>query len=401
LAVHRDQDQLAAAIGETFGERQARGYRDLTDWLNRLYTTEFDTFIDRNFDSAASIIADGPTRKGAVELARLGALGRLSSTVGKFITDDRLLRAFTFQALYAGVPPERARAVYAVIAYMDIGLGVYYPRGGMGRVAEVMSEALIAAGGHCELNTPVERVRWDGDRAVGVVSGDGREWACDAVILTTDSPVTRTLLDGRGRGPRRRTIHSPSAVVAHGVVPTSVTAGWPGGHHTLDFGEAWSNTFRELTSRGGRGRLMSDPSLLINRPGLTDPDHAITPAGESVTVLAPCPNLDAAPLAWDQLGDAYVREVLGVLESRGYTGIRESFTLARIDHPGTWAAAGMSAGTPFAAAHTVGQTGPLRTRNIVPGTGNVVLAGSATVPGVGIPPVLVSGRLAAQRITGD
>jgi phytoene desaturase len=146
---------------------------------------------------------------------------------------------------------------------------------------------------------------------------------------------------------------------------------------------------------------MSDPSLLINRPGLTDPGHAITAAGESVTVLAPCPNLDAAPLAWNELGDPYVQEVLGVLETRGYAGIRESFAVARIDHPGTWSDAGMSAGTPFAAAHTVGQTGPLRTRNIVPGTANVVLAGSATVPGVGIPPVLVSGRLAAERITGD
>jgi phytoene desaturase len=59
----------------------------------------------------------------------------------------------------------------------------------------------------------------------------------------------------------------------------------------------------------------------------------------------------------------------------------------------------MSAGTPFAAAHTLGQTGPLRTPNLWRGAENVVLAGSSTVPGVGIPPVLISGRLAADRIT--
>ena len=80
---------------------------------------------------------------------------------------------------------------------------------------------------------------------------------------------------------------------------------------------------------------------------------------------------------------------------------RDTFQIAKVDDPGTWAAQGMAAGTPFSAAHTVRQTGPLRTPNLVRGTDNVVLAGSSTVPGVGIPPVLVSGRLAAARITGD
>lgn len=401
LHLHRDPDALAAAIAESFGAGAARGYRDLADWLIRLYDAEFDRFIDRNFDSALSIIRDRKTRTAAAQLVRLGALGRLSSVVGRFIADERLLRAFTFQALYAGVPPERARAVYAVIAHMDISMGVYYPRGGMGRVAEEMVTALTGAGGRVELGTPADGVEWDGDRVSAVASTDGRRWPCDAVILTTDTPVTRRLLGGRPAGRSRQVRHSPSAVVAHGVVPTSVTERWPGGHHTLDFGAAWSQTFRELTARSGRGRLMSDPSLLINRPAVSDPDHSISAAGESVTVLAPCPNLDSAPLPWRELSRPYVDEVLTVLESRGYHGIRENFAIAKVDDPRTWSAKGMAAGTPFAAAHTVAQTGPLRTPNLVRGTDNVVLAGSSTVPGVGIPPVLVSGRLAAARITGD
>ena len=68
--------------------------------------------------------------------------------------------------------------------------------------------------------------------------------------------------------------------------------------------------------------------------------------------------------------------------------------------PADWAGAGLAAGTPFSLAHTVAQTGPFRPRNLVRGLTNVVLAGCGTTPGVGIPPVLISGRLAAQRITG-
>ena len=60
----------------------------------------------------------------------------------------------------------------------------------------------------------------------------------------------------------------------------------------------------------------------------------------------------------------------------------------------------MAAGSPFALAHTFGQTGPFRPANMVRGVDNAVLAGSSTVPGVGVPTTLISGRLAADRITG-
>lgn len=55
---------------------------------------------------------------------------------------------------------------------------------------------------------------------------------------------------------------------------------------------------------------------------------------------------------------------------------------------------------PFSAAHTFAQTGPFRPRNLVRGTENAVLAGCGTTPGVGVPTVLLSGKLAAARVTG-
>ncbi len=58
----------------------------------------------------------------------------------------------------------------------------------------------------------------------------------------------------------------------------------------------------------------------------------------------------------------------------------------------------MAAGTPFAAAYTLLQSGPFRPRNLL--GDNIVFAGSGTHRGVGVPTVLISGRLAAERITG-
>jgi len=74
--------------------------------------------------------------------------------------------------------------------------------------------------------------------------------------------------------------------------------------------------------------------------------------------------------------------------------------VSRFVTPADWADQGMAAGTPFAAAHTLRQTGPFRPGNLHPTLSNVVFVGSGTQPGVGVPMVLISGKLAAQRVTG-
>ncbi len=100
---------------------------------------------------------------------------------------------------------------------------------------------------------------------------------------------------------------------------------------------------------------------------------------------------------WARIGPAYLEELLGVLSARGIDVDVEASTLVT---PADWAARGLAAGTPFSAAHTFAQTGPFRPRNLPRRHGNVVLAGCGTTPGVGIPPVVLSGKLAAQRVTG-
>jgi phytoene desaturase len=89
------------------------------------------------------------------------------------------------------------------------------------------------------------------------------------------------------------------------------------------------------------------------------------------------------------------------LERRGYSGFRDGVRVQHVVTPRDWAALGMPAGTPFSAAHTFSQTGPFRAGNRHPSLENVVYAGCATRPGVGVPMVVISGKLAAERITGS
>ncbi|WP_228000902.1 phytoene desaturase family protein [Nocardia australiensis] len=399
IRVFADPETMAAEVTRTCGAEEARGYRRLRSWLAGIYDAEFGEFMDTNFDSPLDMVRKPAKRRALAALLRLGGFGRLGPRVGKFLRDPRLARLFTFQALYAGMPPARALAVYGAIPHMDTSLGVYFPQGGMSAIAVALADAFTSAGGTLLLNTEVTGIDYAGRRAQRVRTADGRGFDCDALVLTADLGSIERF------GVRRRRLRAaPSAVVAHGTVPAEIAATWPvQAHHTIEFGAAWDRTFDEIATGRGKGRLMSDPSLLLTRPALTDPAlHIDRPEGrhEPFSLLAPCPNLDSAPLDWDRIGPFYLRELLEVLESRGYHGIAEHFTVDHLDTPSTWRDQGMLAGTPFSAAHLFRQTGPFRPRNFPRSSDNVVIAGCGTTPGVGVPTALLSGKLAAYRITG-
>jgi phytoene desaturase len=384
IEVHTDAEAMAAEVRRVAGAKEADGYLRLRAWLTELYRVQRDRFIGANFDSPLELLVPS-----LANLVALGGFGRLAPAIGRFVTDDRLRRLFSFQSLYAGVSPRRALAAYAVIAYMDTVAGVYFPRGGVAAVADAMATAAAEAGAELRYGRRAERLERRGSRVVAVHAGDERI-PCDAVVLTPDLTTSYRLL---GRTPRRPVPlrWSPSAVVLH----AGLTRTWPRlGHHTIFFGKAWDRTFDEITTRG---QLMSDPSLLVTQPTATDP--TLAPVGRhQVSVLAPGPNLNIGPIDWARVGPAYRTELARTLEARGLTGFDAAIEVERLVTPADWARDGLAAGTPFSLAHTFRQTGPFRPRNLVSGVDNVVLAGCGTTPGVGIPPVLISGRLAAARI---
>ncbi|MGB8389227.1 phytoene desaturase family protein [Mycobacterium sp.] len=387
LDVHSDPDRMAAAVEEFAGPGQAAGYRRLREWLTRLYRTEFEGFIGANFDSPLSLLTPQ-----LAQLAAIGGFRKWDRMINRCIGDPRLQRVFTFQSLYAGVAPRDALAVYAVIAYMDTISGVVFPRGGVRALPDALAAAAVEAGVQFRYNATVTGLDSSGGRIHAVRTDDAARIACDAVVLTTELPQTYALL---GRKPRRALPlrPSPSAVVAHIGCRTvaSQTA-----HHTILFGEAWDQTFTDIIRDG---QLMQDPSLLVTRPTASDP--ALAPAGHDLLyVLAPAPNLDRGTIDWDRVGDAYVAKVIDIVQDRLLPGLRDDATVLDVVTPADWARQGMAAGSPFALAHTFGQTGPFRPANMVRGIDNAVLAGSSTVPGVGVPTTLISGRLAADRITG-
>ena len=388
IHVRYGREAMRAEIAETCGSVDAAAFDGFVDWLQRLYRIEMPHFIDRNYDSPLDLVSRPLV---AAQLLRLGAFGRLGAAVRRWFRDPRLHRLFSFQAMYAGLAPDDALALYAVITYMDSIEGVWFPTGGMHAVPLALAGAAEKAGATFRYGAEVTALLRRGDgRVAGVRLASDEQLVADAVVCTLDLPVAYRRLLPDLRPPRavRKGAYSPSAVVWHvGVdgLPSADAA-----HHNIHFGGQWAEAFDALLKRG---ELMPDPSRLVTIPSLDDP--TLAPSGASTLyVLEPVPNL-AGSVDWRREAGPMRDRLHAFLASEGYPAeVRTEELITPLE----WERQGMAAGTPFALAHTFGQTGPFRPSNHDRQLPGLVFAGSGTVPGVGVPMVLISGKLAADRV---
>jgi phytoene desaturase len=389
LHVRHGRTAMAQEIESFAGTREAAGFLRFCDWLERLYRAEMPDFIDANFDSVLDLVK--PWRAG-LELVRLGGFGKLGRAVARYFDDERLRRIFSFQAMYAGLAPYEALSLYAVITYMDSVEGVYAPEGGMHAMAAGLATALEKSGATLRYGADVTAIeRWSSTGTVrGVTLAGGERIEADAVVCNPDLPVAYETLLPDLKAPRaaRTGKYSPSCL----LWVAGVRGGPPPGaaHHNIHFGHDWDGAFKALIHDGVR---MPDPSILVTMHSVDD--ATLAPAGcSTLYALEPMPNLEGR-IDWGRERDRITDDLRTRVGALGYPVDVE---VEQVLDPQDWERLGMSRGTPFALAHTFRQTGPFRPDNIDGRVPGLVFVGSSTRPGVGVPMVLVSGRLAAERV---
>ena len=387
LHVRAGREAMTQEIRDKVGPGDAAGFERFADWLTELYELEQPNFIDADLSSPLDMLR----RPGAlVKLLQLGGLRKLHHVVGEYFADERLHRIFSFQAMYAGLSPFEALAIYGVITYMDSVAGVYGVRGGMHSVPRGLADAAVKAGAELRCGEVVECVtRSPSGRIDGVLLAGGERIAADAVVLNADVPVAyRQLLGATPPLVTRVGRYSPSCAVwlvgVDGDLPPGTT------HHNIHFGDQWSEAFQALLKDG---RRMPDPSILVTAPTVTDP--TLAPDGKHILyVLEPVPNLDGN-VDWHRERDVIRHQLSERVAALGYPSDVE---VEHLTDPLDWLQQGMERGTPFALAHRFFQTGPFRPHLEDRRHPGAVFVGSGTIPGVGIPMVLISGKLAADRV---
>ncbi|HZP65338.1 MAG TPA: phytoene desaturase family protein [Rudaea sp.] len=303
----------------------------------------------------------------------------------KHFRSDRVVQALTFQPLYLGTSPLRAPGVYAMLAVEEIVGGVWYARGGTGAVVEALETQARALGVTFAYDAPARAVVEERGRARGVRC-DAGELRADGVVVTADrEPAMRALFAEPPRM-RRKVRYGHSAVVWYLGIEGSVELP----HHSMLLpADAWS-AYAALD----RGEVPAEPLVYACNPSISDNSRA--PAGHSVlTLLAPVPNASALPRLNEE---ALFARVLARVE-REAGPLRKRIRYAGSRGPHAFASQlQLARGAAFGPDHTLDQMAVLRPSIRHPRIGNVVFAGSGTHPGSGVPMVLISGRLAAQRL---
>ena len=393
LDVIADTVRMAAEIARVCGAREADGYLRFVDvrppdcgsWSATTSSTATSTRPRRPGHGRTCCGCSAPAASAGCD-----------TKIGQFFRDPRTQRIFSFQACTPGSRRTQALAIYAVIAYLDSVAGVYFPRGGMHAVPQALAGAAEKHGVTFRYGTTVDPGRdVTHGRARAVITADGERIPADVVVLNPDLPVAyRDLLPGR----RRRRAARPAALLAvrawcctsarrsatrRSPTTTSTSAG-PG-----------AGTFDEVI------RQRSADERPVAAGDQPDPDRPDARAGRPADLLRaragaePGRRADAAAgrgrprravrrRADGDAGSARLRRLRrrhrGVAgRHAGRLGRRRAWPPARRSRPRTRSR----------------QTGPFRPGNLHPALANVVFVGSGTQPGVGVPMVLISGKLAA------
>ena len=357
----------------------------------RHYELVFEHIAGRNFCSALEYF----TPRNVLLIFQLKALARHYANLGNYFTDPRLRMAFTFQDMYVGLSPYEAPATYSLLQYAEMAGGVWFPTGGMYRLVEALESIAEKSGVQFEYNAPVAQINVNGRRATGITLADGREMQADVVVANADLPyVYRHLLpdDGMAQRLQRKKYTSSTVTFCWGLgrLYPQIEA------HNLflssHFGQSLDQIFRDLA-------LPDEPCFYLHAPARIDP--SLAPEGkDTLTAVVPVGHIDdAAPQDWDLLSQRARQFVLGRLAEMGLDDLEGQIRFERIYTPSDWRDRyNLAKGSSYGLSHTFLRMGYLRPQNRHAHYRNLFFVGASTHPGAGLPTVLLSARLATERI---
>ena len=378
-----------------FGPDEMGNFHRFISQGEQFYREIFEAFIDRPLEHPSRYV----TGQALSLLVRTKPWNSVFQVAKKFFRSPHLQIAFSFQTIYLGMSPEEAPGIYSMLSYIDLVDGVYYPRGGMSKIPEILTRLFQELGGKLEVGVEVERILSEGGKATGVLLHNEKTLLADAVVSNVDLPTTYTrFLQTESRSQASRRVSRMKKGCSSAVFLWGVEKSYPElRHHNLylpvHFREAMGDLFRER-------KIPEDPAFYLCTPSRTD--AAMAPPGcESLMVLVPVPNLEE-PRDWAAIMPVLRQRVLSRLERTLTPGLSRRIVTERTLSPAWYESRyALESASTFGLLPSFFQSAMFRPQRRSPDLKGLYFAGAGVHPGNGIPIVLISGRLAAEAITED
>ena len=272
-----------------------------------------------------------------------------------------------------------------------MGLGIWYPMGGMNKLADSFRQLAEELGVTIITNSPVTSIVTEVNKTIGVKTTED-EYLADIVIANADYHHVETELLPKAFKPSKnwdKQTMSPSGLLIYLGIDTKLDKLQ---HHNMFFDVDWDAHFAEVF---GDKKWSKEPLFYVGAPSVTD--DSVAPKGhENVFVLAPMASgVDARQEQIDETVDLVIKRLsrhtgvdlakhIKVKHVRAHDYFKQMFNAHQ--------------GNAFGPAHTLRQSAIFRTKMQHKQIKNLYFVGQYTNPGTGVPLVTLSGKTVASLI---
>ena len=316
----------------------------------------------------------------------------IKKEVRKNFKNERLARILEFPVLFLGAKPGNTPSFYNFMNYADFGIGTFHPKGGMHQVILAIETLAKSLGVTIKTENPVEKIIVTDGKVTGIIS-KGKTYTSDIVLSGADYHHSETLLDKNFRQYSenywKKKIFAPSSLLFYvGFDKKLINVN----HHTLFFDVDFDAHAKVIYDTP---MWPENPLFYASFPSITDKGSAPKGKETAIFLIPLATGLQDTP----QLRAIYFDKIIARFENLTSQTVqnniifKESFCVNDfIEDYNSYQ------GNAYGMANTLMQTAFLRPKLKSKKVDNLYFTGQLTVPGPGVPPALISGKLAAELI---
>ena len=316
----------------------------------------------------------------------------ISKEVRKRFTNDKLIQILEFPVLFLGAKPSDTPAFYSFMNFADFGLGTWHPKNGMYSVVLAMEMLAKELGVTFQTDAAVQKIIVKNKAAVGITVND-KNLFCDVVLSGADYHHSETLLDKEYRAYSEsyweKKTFAPSSLLFYVGFDKKIENVE---HHTLFFDVSFKKHAEEIYDNP---KWPEDPLFYASFPSKTDDSSA--PAGKEAGIfLIPlAPGIEDTPA----IRETYFEKIMIRFEKLTQQNIKNNIIFKESFCVNDFIKDYNSyKGNAYGMANTLLQTAFLRPKLKSKKVDQLYFTGQLTVPGPGVPPSLISGKLVAELI---
>ncbi|CAM3566768.1 phytoene desaturase family protein [Zobellia roscoffensis] len=316
----------------------------------------------------------------------------ISGEVRKKFKNKKLISTLEFPVLFLGAKPNKTPSFYNFMNYADFGLGTWHPQGGMYEVVKAMQNLAKELGVTIHTESPAHKIKVKNNCAIGVTI-NGENIPADIVLSGADYYHSESLLEPQYRQYSEtywdKKTFAPSSLLFYVAFDTKLKNIE---HHNLFFDTDFERHAKEIYDQPS---WPEDPLFYANFPSVTDSSMAPENFETGFFLIPIAPNLTDTP----ELRKQYFDIIIDRFERRTQQSVKQNILFKESFCVNDFVEQYNSyKGNAYGMANTLSQTAFLRPNLKSKKVNNLYFTGQLTVPGPGVPPALISGKLVSQLI---